>query len=888
MNCWFPWRLEREKPYTTKGKALAVDGKDFAELSQLWRTILIDWKTPRSEELPGKYDQTASFQNTCLLFSSTFLHFIKCTDTNILKFAAESFEELYQHRCCRLVEYNPTSSVSFTEICVLRILPILLGHDPIHLNDEEMICIDNAIRCSIDLVRLDMKSSKSSSSSIWALPHLFDAKQNYYKTYQRQSGTRISRVQVLQSFLSNNGFEDIAKKSCHLSLLNLLVGAARDLFKCNLEDGDSSGNVWTKAELVKQSAEFGYGIMERVVTAVESGHLNRVSAQSLDSLLHNLDDLFDCVSETRKIPFHRFHVSKRKLCLNLLTQSSLQKKLFGWDMLDKMIDKSAKDCPPPEAYWVEGAGSLFCNGRYKFDGPYTEDNYPILSESIAYTRVVPEGEEMAGHKLTIFRCTMRSQKRRWFLSEADQEQPRTDLDTDYYYQDARSMLPPSKLWVPSKEHGVHPAPSMRAERFMKPQEREYISLEYELLKWAIGNEIIEKVFGSETFYIEEVRRSTKLIQFLARMRRFLPADTPYTLNGSHLILLSRFFKHVDATLLAPERGAGSVRKFSNRPVPFPVRAAPFRPMTGDLFRYTQNLVAFESIGSSSFATGIEDSWCNKCVLIGGDGFGNLPYTDAIRNACHASGWSLVQPMISRTFKGCGDGSLDRDVEDILQLIQYMFYHRQAKRVCLVGHGIGCRDICHLLRTQFHDVFWQRLEKDKSINQESLIGSVLFDPVCERECLASSDPKTYDRNLQIAASLCEIGSGQEFMPRSTFSKPITAQRFVDFFKKDGMDDYFSTDSTDGQLAERLGVAGDWPSLRVLVVSSETETNLVSIFDTADMMYRMVTAMNTKRFGVATSLYLPWSTSAQDSSNDEEIFGTHLRAFLEQILENNTAD
>ena len=54
-----------------------------------------------------------------------------------------------------------------------------------------------------------------------------------------------------------------------------------------------------------------------------------------------------------------------------------------------------------------------------------------------------------GKDLTLFRCTMRSQQKWWFLSEADEEQLGTDRDIDYYQyksKEDKELQPPPRVF----------------------------------------------------------------------------------------------------------------------------------------------------------------------------------------------------------------------------------------------------------------------------------------------------------------------------------------------------------------------------------------------------------------------------------------------------------
>jgi len=66
-----------------------------------------------------------------------------------------------------------------------------------------------------------------------------------------------------------------------------------------------------------------------------------------------------------------------------------------------------------------------------------------------------------GKDLTLFRCTMRSQQKWWFLSEADEEQLGTDRDIDYYQYKSKEdeeLQPPPRGWVTCRTAGIDPPP----------------------------------------------------------------------------------------------------------------------------------------------------------------------------------------------------------------------------------------------------------------------------------------------------------------------------------------------------------------------------------------------------------------------------------------------
>ena len=200
-------------------------------------------------------------------------------------------------------------------------------------------------------------------------------------------------------------------------------------------------------------------------------------------------------------------------------------------MLEEIIEASIQRRPPPKSYVVKGAGLDFINGRFDFDPKRLgEDGWLKSGCEPIYVRKIPESSSSnsggtttpendgAGKTLTLFRCTMRSQQKWWFISEADEDQPGTDKDIDYYNNKSKQSeehLPSATGWLTCKS-GVDPPPTLRAVGLLVPPGEEENTLECVLAKWAIENGVIELVLG-DSIHREIVARSTALIRFLANM-----------------------------------------------------------------------------------------------------------------------------------------------------------------------------------------------------------------------------------------------------------------------------------------------------------------------------------------------------------------------------------
>lgn len=296
-------------------------------------------------------------------------------------------------------------------------------------------------------------------------------------------------------------------------------------------------------------------------------------------------------------------------------------------------------------------------------------------------------------------------------------------------------------------------------------------------------------------------------------------------------------------------------------------ALPFGPsMQGELFSYAQGRVAFESSSNSN------SNSVNKCILLGGlsDGLLPMPYSSPLAQAlCGAETetsqqWSLVQPILSSSYTGFGHGSLDQDVAELDELIDYLVTYRGAEATALVGHSTGCQVTVHYLK--------------HGCKRDTVQLAALQAPVSDREsatiCHGSDDsPEDHlqqlQEHMQIASTLRDTGKAAEMMPRSAFWAPITASRFLDLFEPGGNDDYFSSDYTDAELSERLshvgGLTTKASSLKhCLVAWSGADEYVPASVDGEALMHRLCRAMNTNnaaadsdsgKKGVTTATAIP---------------------------------
>jgi len=211
---------------------------------------------------------------------------------------------------------------------------------------------------------------------------------------------------------------------------------------------------------------------------------------------------------------------------------------------------------------------------------------------------------------------------------------------------------------------------------------------------------------------------------------------------------------------------------------------------------------------------------------------------------------MVQPILSSSYLGFGNGSLQRDTGELDELMEYLVQHRGATgSMALVGHSTGCQNAIHYLR---HGSYASKL---------SLV--VLQAPVSDREH-AMMDAEAYSKYLQVAQEMRQNGCASEMMPRDAFWAPITAARYLDLHEKGGADDFFSSDYTDEELNARLRHVGQVPDgskRTVLVTFSGSDEYVPDHVNSRQLTDRLLQAMNvdcekhTDSRPVAQGLYLP---------------------------------
>ncbi|KAK7202788.1 hypothetical protein BZA70DRAFT_285028 [Myxozyma melibiosi] len=214
--------------------------------------------------------------------------------------------------------------------------------------------------------------------------------------------------------------------------------------------------------------------------------------------------------------------------------------------------------------------------------------------------------------------------------------------------------------------------------------------------------------------------------------------------------------------------------------------------TGVLHQYTPRLVAFE------YGTATHD---NVLLFVGGlgDGLETVPYVPLLADKLAPMGWSVAQVLISSSYRGWGTGTLARDADEIAQAVDYFRRRKPAgSKIALMGHSTGCQDTMQLL---------VRRSSSSDSTSPLLSGAILQAPVSDREAMHLLFPDQAAPLLTYALAQQAAGNGAEILPKRYsdlfFDTPITADRWISLAKKEGDDDFFSSDLDDTVLSSTFG-------------------------------------------------------------------------------------
>lgn len=421
----------------------------------------------------------------------------------------------------------------FVEKYMQPIISILVEQQPTKIGPLERNCVQDSLALAAIIVSRDLEIQQrrhGKCNLLDVLSLVFNKKKLYYKGNKGNWNNHVSglpevRIKMIDRFRQEQGFARLHKYMVErintplfptLDSLHQVLTALADMLPVRPV---SPEQVAAAKDMEDAAIDVARATMQYVDSCSEDA-LKKLPPDHLSTVQHDLQRIFDKLLATRRDSSYEFYAFWRALVLKLIKSPSLPLRLFGWQQVDELLDACVEHRPPPRFFDVSNAGTTFVNGRFSFTGPTTPDGYAQRGMDISYERKIPDDEPGGGgKKLTLFRCTMRSQQKWWFLSEADEEQPGTDRDIDYYQhksQEHEETEPPPFGWVTCRNSGLDPPPQLKPVGLMVPPGAEFDTLEHQLAQWAIENGIIELVLG-DSVHREIVSRSTALIKFLASM-----------------------------------------------------------------------------------------------------------------------------------------------------------------------------------------------------------------------------------------------------------------------------------------------------------------------------------------------------------------------------------
>jgi len=453
----------------------------------------------------------------------------------------------------------------FIETYGKDIISILLDQQHSKIGKYERGCVEDSLKIAVIIVSNDIKSKVSPGSGpcriLDILGMIFNDKRTYYKGSKpywnlNLPGAPEIRQNNINKFRMCGGFTALAEylsvrvgsnEFIPLDILYHLISATVESLKIFQNTATQFPNDKAKNEI--SAVRISKAFMDSILN-MEEDLLKKQSTDFIGKILFSLQKMFELFIFPRREHINLFHEFWRNFTLKLIRSQSLPLRLFGWEQVSELIEAASGHRPMTKYYSVCSAGVNFVNGDYEYVGTIDDDGYASIIDEPKFERIVPDNAgEGAGKVLTILRCTMRSNVKWWFLSEADKNQPGTDKDIDYYQHKSKEneeAEPPYSGWISCKSYasGHNLSPNFLKHGLVVPPGEETNTLEHQLAAWTIENKVIELVLG-DSIHREVVVRSQALLKFLAFMspdneltEEMIEESNQYcfSLQPSHLLL----------------------------------------------------------------------------------------------------------------------------------------------------------------------------------------------------------------------------------------------------------------------------------------------------------------------------------------------------------------
>jgi pimeloyl-ACP methyl ester carboxylesterase len=238
---------------------------------------------------------------------------------------------------------------------------------------------------------------------------------------------------------------------------------------------------------------------------------------------------------------------------------------------------------------------------------------------------------------------------------------------------------------------------------------------------------------------------------------------------------------------------------------------------GRLHRYSKRLVAFEHTPDT------HSEPLNLLLWVGGlcDGLLTVTYPTILAQNLPPE-WGLAQVLLLSAYEGWGTRSLQNDVKELAQCVNYFRKARPSGKIVIMGHSTGCQDAMEYVTGPGHE------------NRPRIDGAILQAPVSDREALANTMPaESRESYIKLAKEWMESGRSNDVLPVSLIGKdfmrtPTTAYRFLSLLSpdKNGDDDYFSSDLPEEKLRTTFGA---FKKTALLILFSGSDEHMAASID-----------------------------------------------------------
>ena len=300
-----------------------------------------------------------------------------------------------------------------------RVVHLLLTQSPSKLYQPERTQIESSLRLALNVMMSKALTREEFINNINILACLFGFERNllYYAGHKAQwvqyGGFPGCRSVFIKKFAENEGFDLLIK---YIFAENVWIGTDNllNLLKATRE---AARERWIDQKASYLIADQSMYILMNIATDEQI----KKSQISLADCIQVLSTICKTVTD-----FHQFWLKHTQ---KIMKSDNMLLKLFAWDQMGELVKEAEYTQPLAEKYIIYGAGCDFVNGIYEFNRVHIDKD---KGKSNLYTKFI-ENKKIE-HEISLIRCKMKEDNKKWFLSEIDSTNPGTNSDIDYYQQ----------------------------------------------------------------------------------------------------------------------------------------------------------------------------------------------------------------------------------------------------------------------------------------------------------------------------------------------------------------------------------------------------------------------------------------------------------------------